>query len=517
MRPVLTPEQARAFDRTCIEKAQVGGLVLMENAGLGATLALLPESSPRRPTCIVCGPGNNGGDGLVVARQLISRGHAVRVLLYAPARRLSADAAAQRAAFRGVGGRLAWMDDESIARGALAGFFDSAGLVVDALFGTGLSRPLREGARALVEAMNDSGLPIVALDLPSGLCSRTGRVLGAAVVATRTLSFGHLKLGQLTGGGAEHCGALRVVPLGVPASLGPGAQPEAFQVEPQDVAGWLPPRSVAGHKGRSGRVRLFAGGAGKLGAAQLAARGALRGGGGLVSVCTWPELADGLQHATLEAMVERLDPDQPEQSALSRCEGADSVVIGPGFGLGQAARRAARHVVLHWAGPKVVDADALSAFAGEAEALRGAAGHCVLTPHPGELGRLLGESAATVEADRFGAVRQASDRTQQVVLLKGPHTLVADPGGSVWVCSSGSPALATGGTGDVLSGLCGALLVQLSPKRGAAAAAVLHGLAARCWSKRRAGAIRGLLAHELADALPEVFASLAAPVGPLSE
>ncbi|MET0412510.1 MAG: NAD(P)H-hydrate dehydratase, partial [Polyangiaceae bacterium] len=345
----------------------------------------------------------------------------------------------------------------------------------------------------------------------------TGLALGVAIKASLTVTFGHYKLGLLTSKAPDYTGELALVGLGVPSLLEPARTPRANLLEASDVRGWLAPRQRSAHKGSAGRVLVIAGSPGKTGAAVLASQAALRAGAGLVSVCTFPETADAIDPRIIEVMTERIDENAIERSLDALLEPADAVVMGPGMGLDARARAVSAHVLKAFDGPVVLDADALTHVAGRPRELRQARGRCVLTPHPGELGRLLGLSAAEVEADRFAALERAVAETGQLVLLKGPNTLIGAAGFPVWISNSGHPALAVGGSGDVLAGVIGGLSPNLSLERAAAAGAYLHGLASRLWSEAHGGADRGLFARELADLVPRAFAALTQSSGSLSE
>jgi NAD(P)H-hydrate epimerase len=341
----------------------------------------------------------------------------------------------------------------------------------------------------------------------------TGVALGAAVRADLTVTFAHTKRGHVTGQGRQLSGAVRVVDIGVPSTL--RADHATWLVEPRDVGALLAPRPVDAHKYRAGHVAILAGSPGKVGAALLSAAGALRGGAGAATIVTFPEAALALASRVLEVMIARIGDDAAPGSegaaplgeqldaALS---GKRAVVVGPGFGTGERAREAVRHVLSTFQGPIVVDADALTVHAGALAELAVAAGHAILTPHAGELARLLGVTSDEVEADRFAAVRAAATRAQAVVVLKGPFTLVASPDGRLVVNSTGNPALATAGAGDVLAGLTGALAVLLPPFEAAWCAAYLHGASGDAWAAVHGD--RGLLAHEIADGLPGVLRDL---------
>jgi len=511
--PLLSRDQIRAFDRCAIEECAVPSLVLMENAGRGAAEIIERRAQDRAgPIRIVCGPGNNGGDGFVVARRLLSRGKRVTVLLAASHDRLAGDARANYNAWIGLGGPTVAISDANAGR--LADELGAAGIVVDALLGTGLDREVTGFFASVIDGINRAPGLRIALDIPSGLDANTGQPLGIAVRADETVTFAEHKLGLWTSTGAEYAGRITRVDIGVPSELVGRVGSSARLLERADVASWLSPRAVSTHKGSAGRVAIVAGSPGKTGAALLSARGALRAGAGLVTICTFPDAADALDARVLEEMTRRIDPANVETSLDEALEAADVMVVGPGLGLGADARRVVDHVVFHGSLVKIVDADALTLLAGRLGELRSAVGRIVLTPHPGEMARLLGSTTAEVESDRFAAVARAVSLSGAVVLLKGARTLVGAPGVQTAANPSGTPALATAGSGDVLAGILAALAVELEPFHAACAAAHVHGAAGERWASAR-GQDRGLLAHEIADGVPAVLAELAAERNPL--
>ncbi len=507
MIPVLSRDQMRAFDRHAIDDCGVPGLVLMENAGRGAT-ELVAREVPAGGIVVVCGAGNNGGDGFVIARRLRTLGRDVQVCLAVDPTKLAGDALANFRAWLGIGGDVVAVTDDAALADLEARLSGAAG-VVDGLFGTGLDRAIEGRFRSIVESINTTSARRIAIDVPSGIHADTGAVLGVAVRADATATFAHLKLGLCTTSGAEHAGRVEVVDIGVPPSLHAEAGHAARVVEDADVVRALGRRALSTHKASAGRVFAIAGSAGKTGAALLVARGALRAGAGLVTICTFPEAADSVDARVLEEMSARIDPARIEASLDALLEGVDAIAIGPGLGLDARARKVVDHVVFGWSGVKVVDADALTSFKGRVAELASAAGRVILTPHPAELGRLLDCTAADVERDRFGALSRTVDLTHAVVLLKGPRTLVGAPGELPVVNASGTPALATGGSGDVLSGITAAFAAHVDPFAAAWSAAHVHGRSAERWSALT-GADRGMLSHEIADGLPAAVAALAA-------
>ena len=505
MIPVLSRAEMRAFDAQASAACQVPSLLLMENAGRGAAELIAAELGAKGArVVIVCGAGNNGGDGFVVARRLLTLGHDPRVYLLVKAERLKADALSNYRSFVGVGGSVTELEPNQLS--VLGSALEGASAVVDAIFGTGLDREITGFLRYAIEFLNGARCPVFALDTPSGVDADTGAVLGVAVRAHTTITFAHPKLGLLTPLGLEHAGSVRTVDIGVPdtglAQIGYSAE----IVEAADVRGAIAARAVSTHKGSAGRVVVIAGSPGKIGAALLAARGALRAGAGLVTIAAFPETAALLDQRVLEMMTARIDPARIEDSLDELLERADAIAIGPGLGLDAEARRIVDHVVLRVHKTKVVDADAISHFAGRAEVLRGAPGEVVLTPHSGEMARIVGGTAAQVEADRFGTLARAVALTGSVVLLKGHRTLVGAPEERVAVNVTGSNVLATGGSGDVLTGVLAAFGVHLDARRAAYSAAYVHGLA----GERRSlhGVDRGVLAHEIADEVPFALGAL---------
>lgn len=518
MIPVLSRAQMRAFDAHAIQTCRVPSIVLMENAGRGATdvmeRELLAGRADGNRVVIVCGTGNNGGDGLVVGRHLLGRGARVEAWLVGEPTKMTSDCRATYDAFVGLGGRVSTLVAPTLdpLRVALAG----ADLVVDALFGTGLDRPITELSAGVVTFMNDARAKKVSLDVPSGMNADTGVAMGAAVRADLTVTFAHLKLGHVTGQGAHLSGVVRVVDIGVPSTL--RAEHTAGLVEARDVRALTRARPVDSHKYRAGHVAVLAGSRGKVGAALLAAHGALRGGAGAATIVTWPDAAAAVESRVVEVMTARIgeEADDADGAAAGRL-GAQidaaltnkrAVVIGPGFGTGDRAREAVRHVLATFAGPIVADADALTVHAGALEAFAQASGRAILTPHAGELARLLDITSEEVEADRFTAARNAASLARSVVVLKGPFTVIASPDGRIVVNSTGNPALATAGSGDVLAGLMGALACSLPPFEAAWCAAYLHGASGDMWKAENGD--RGLLASAIADQLPRVLRDLLA-------
>ncbi|MFO0659132.1 MAG: NAD(P)H-hydrate dehydratase [Polyangiaceae bacterium] len=504
MKPILSRGQIRQFDRHAIERCHVPGVVLMENAGRAAA-DVIEKVAARGRVVIVCGAGNNGGDGFVVARHLRARGWVTRVFLLSDESNVTGDARINLDAWKGVGGEITKLSSrEDLAE--LMASAHGASVVVDAVFGTGLSRPIEGLSAEAISAMNSAPAMRVALDLPSGLDADTGEVLGVAFEADHTITFAAAKAGMLTPRGAMCCGELHLVDIGVPTSLVDHTGQVGELIETSDLVRWLPRRDTLSYKHAAGTVLVIAGAPGKTGAARLVAHAALRAGAGLCTIASWPECRETLDSSVLEVMTATIDPSDVAGSLEPLLRAHRVVVIGPGLGLDDRARRVIEHVVIHHTGVKVVDADAISAFANEPELLATAQGTCILTPHAGEMARLLGHSSRDIERDRFAAAREAVSRTDCIVVLKGACSLIAAPEG-IHVASAGNSALATAGSGDTLAGIIGAMCCLIEPHRAASAGVMLHGLAADAW-RARTGSDRGLLASEVADLVPEVLGGL---------
>jgi ADP-dependent NAD(P)H-hydrate dehydratase / NAD(P)H-hydrate epimerase len=470
-------EQVRELDRIAIEEMGIPGITLMERAGEAAFEWLRSDWPRAQHIVVVCGPGNNGGDGFVLARLAREEGLDVRVLLVGEPESLRGDAllAAQ-------GLQAAGLVPEPFEPARVA----EADVIVDALFGTGLQREVTGAWRAAVEAMN-AGSPVLAIDIPSGLHADTGRALGVAVRARRTVSFIGLKQGLFTGDGPECRGRLAFADLQVPPATYDRLVPAARRVDPDEFAAWLSPRPRSAHKGRYGHVLIVGGDHGMGGAARMAAEGALRVGAGLVTVATREAHAAALTAVRPELMCRGVEGGPDLEPLLAR---ASVIAIGPGLARGEWGRGLLA-ACLDTALPLVLDADALNLLA-EAPHPRG---DWVLTPHPAEAGRLLGHSAGEVQDDRFGALAALGERYRGTCVLKGAGSLIRDEQGAVWVCDAGNPGMASGGMGDVLTGVIAGLAAQgLALGQAARAGVWLHAAAADMAAR---DGERGMLAMDL--------------------
>jgi hydroxyethylthiazole kinase-like uncharacterized protein yjeF len=495
---LLTPAEMAEADRLTIAGGTTG-IALMEHAGRAVADAVARHPLGTR-VVVVAGPGNNGGDGFIAARVLAERGYPVRMLLLGDGSALRGDAA--------QAARLWGRPIEPATPEAVAG----AGVIVDALFGAGLNRPVDGHARAMIEAMNASGAPIVAVDLPSGINGATGAVMGAAVTARESVTFFRRKPGHVLLPGRLHAGKVRVADIGIPDGVLARVRPQTFANGPDLWGLAFPVPRIDGHKYSRGHAVVVSGGIAHTGAARLAARAALRAGAGLVTLASPREALAVNAAASLAVMVRPVD-GADELSALLADARLNAVVLGPGGGVG-AAMRDQVAVALDGKRAVVLDADALTSFADDPAALFAAIAAradrpAVLTPHQGEFGRLFKSVLQLTEnSSKIDAARVAAKAAGAVVLLKGPDTVIAAPDGRTAINENAPAWLATAGAGDVLAGLIVGLLAQGMPAFDAACAgAWLHG---ECG--REAGP--GLIAEDLTEALPAVYRRLLTERGP---
>ncbi len=512
--PLVDAAGMRALDRHTIDTLGIPGDVLMESAGRAVSEAVLRQL-PGGAACsvvVLCGAGNNGGDGLVVARHLHLAGVDVRAVILGDPARLAGDAGLNRDRAQRIGVRIETAGWQLPARG----------VVVDAMFGTGLSRPVEGPAADAIDHLNTArgdgrDLHVIAVDVPSGVCADTGQVLGTAVQADQTLTIGLPKLGLTLEPGRALAGRVTVARIGI-ADEAPGVSLRAQLWTAAGAAARLPERPADGHKGRFGHLLVVAGSQGKTGAAALSALGAARAGVGLVTIACPAGLNDILEVKCTEAMTapvadtaERALAAAAEDAILALSRERDVVAMGPGVGRSHETASLMRALAKRIEVPLVIDADGLHALREEPSLLAGRSAVTVLTPHPGEAASLLGCDAADINRDRVAAARRLAEITGAVVVLKGAATVTADPDGQVVVNPTGGPALAAGGTGDVLLGMVGAYLAAFaaqgrSARDAAALAAWVHGAAADRLAVDSGQS--GVMASQVADAVPATVAEL---------
>jgi hydroxyethylthiazole kinase-like uncharacterized protein yjeF len=492
---LLSVSEMAEADRLTIAGG-VPGIGLMENAG--RAVADAAGKLDRRRITVVAGPGNNGGDGFVAARHLSERGYVVRLCFVGDPKKLKGDAAL--AAER-------WGEAvEEVSPAALA----DCDIIIDALFGAGLDRAIEGPPRAVIAAMNARGVPILAVDLPSGVNGTSGAVMGIAVNATRTVTFFRRKTGHLMLPGRLHCGTVEVADIGIPDGVLEKIKPQTFTNCPELWGRSFPRLTAQGHKYSRGHAVVVSGGPSTTGAARLAARGALRAGAGLATIASPPEAMAINAAASLAVMVRPVD-GSAELSEFLADKRRNAIVLGPGLGVGKATQEQVL-VALASRAAVVLDADALTSFGGELQVLVSAikqrAGRgVVLTPHEGEFRRLFSDlSQISNSNSKLDKTRLAADYIGAIVLFKGADTVVAAPGRRAAIADNGPPSLATAGAGDVLAGMIAGLMAQcMEPFEAANAAVWLHGQAASEFGA-------GLISEDLPDMLPRVYRRLLADI-----
>jgi ADP-dependent NAD(P)H-hydrate dehydratase / NAD(P)H-hydrate epimerase len=506
---LVTSAEMQTLDRLTIDAFGLPGRVLMEIAGRETARLLLKHFAAEvgKGVGVAAGRGNNGGDGFVAARCLAQQRIPVRVFLLGAAEELRGEAAANLALLRPLEVPVTEIRDEA-SLNALATEFADISVWVDALLGTGLNAEVRGLFRAFIERINRSRRPVLAVDIPSGLSADTGQICGAAVRASVTATFGFVKIGHVLHPGLELTGRLEVVDIGIPPHLLDQIGPRHHLLTAAAAAEGVPVRAADAHKGGSGHLLLVAGSPGKSGAAVLAAVSALRVGAGLVTLAAAEGLNPVLETLTLEAMTAPLPESAPGVLGLDALEplvdlarGTRCIAVGPGLGPAAQTGELVCGLVRRSPCPLVIDADGLNHLAGRLDVLTGLPVEVVITPHPGEMARLVGAAPAEVQSDRIGCARGLAASLGIHVVLKGARTIIAHPDGRIFVNPTGNSGMAAGGMGDVLTGAIAGLITQgVDPGRAARTAVYLHGAAADTLAN--AVGPRGFLAGELMHRLP---------------
>ncbi|MDR2664822.1 MAG: NAD(P)H-hydrate dehydratase [Oscillospiraceae bacterium] len=491
---------SRELDRYAIDELGIDSVELMARAGehvAAAALDLLPSGGRR--AAVICGSGNNGGDGMAAAAGLLRRGIETRVFLVAPRGKMTSDTAEMERRLRELGARAEELDGSPGAREYIL----SCGVIIDAIFGIGLRAELSGRALSAAQLINSSEAGIVSADIPSGVSADTGSVPGTAVRADITVTFTLAKPGHYLPPGCTYCGDVRVRDIGIPDDVARSAATALFTVEEEDIT--LPARERVSHKGDYGRDLIFAGSVGYTGAPVLAARAATRLGAGLVCVGV-PQTVYGIVAAKCEGEMAfplpcGRDGDLSEEAAdllQSRMERCDAVLIGPGLGTGEKTRKIVLRLISESRKPLILDADGINALSGNIDILKGATCPVILTPHDGEFGRLTGGEGS---GGRLAAAQDFAVKNGCILVLKGYRTITAMPDGTAYINTTGGPALAKGGSGDILAGMILALAGQGFPLKDSVLAAVyLHGLAGDI-CERQYGQY-SVAAGEIIDALP---------------
>lgn len=506
---IATTQQIKSIDRRAIKEFGIPGPVLMENAAAAVMTEMEKffDGLAGTRVTIICGKGNNGGDGFALARRLSIRGVPVRVALLAPFSAVGAEAKVHLSILRKM--------DTDILQNASSRSLDEiiswSDIIVDAMLGVGLSSPLKGVYAQAVARINASGRPVVAVDVPTGIDADTGAVQGSAVKADLTVTMALLKRGLVLHPGAIHAGVVRVADIGVPSEAVEREKISLSLLNRGYAWGLASPRAPHSHKGDFGHLMIVAGSLGKAGAAVMTARGALRAGVGLVTVAVPNSLVPIIQQNAFEAMcipaAETIDGTLgmgAENELLQTAAKMTACAIGPGLSTHAETADTVRAIVPRLSIPAVIDADGLNVLAGSLDLLKKAAAPIIMTPHPGEMARLTGMSTSDVQKDRLGVSSAFAAKYKVTLVLKGAGTVIALPDGRVFINSTGNPGMATGGTGDVLTGIIGSLLAQgYAAEHAACLGVYLHGLAGDLAAKEKGQP--GMIAGDVIEKIPEAI------------
>jgi NAD(P)H-hydrate epimerase len=513
MMKVATAEQMQELDRKAIETYRIPGIVLMENAGRGAAEAI-SEAFPdlqKMKIAIIAGKGNNGGDGFVVARYLMNSGVQGRVYLLADPKALRGEAETNSQIFQRMKGEVISVPsskDYQKVKKELERF----DLLIDAIFGTGLDAEVRGYYREVIDHLNTLQKPIVAIDIPSGLDANSGKPLGTAIRASLTVTFGLPKIGHLIPPGPEYVGEVKVIDIGYPKKLVEEEKIQAHLLDEEEIKTWLSiPRRPNTHKGDYGHLLVIAGSVGKTGAAAMACEAALRMGAGLVTLAIPKSLNSIMEMKLTEVMTEPL-PETPKQTLSLRafssivrlCENKKAVIMGPGVGTFKETQSLMLKLLKALDIPVILDADGLTALSGQSKVLPISNRSLILTPHPGEMARLIRSSPKEVQDDRIGISRSFSQSNHLYLVLKGHRTLIATPKGEVFINPTGNAGMASGGTGDVLAGMIGGLICQgFDILQSLQVSVYLHGLAGDLMARELGE--KSLIATDIIQKIPALL------------
>ncbi len=512
----VNASQMQRLDREAIEDYGIAGLILMENAGTGVFEAIQRHypSELKKGTLIVAGPGNNGGDGFVVARKLHQKGYPLEVWILSSREKFKGDALVNLKIIEKLDLTIRYILDEDVpsANKELNGF----GLIIDAIFGTGLKRPVEGRFKAIIDAINEAQIATASVDIPSGLSADTGLPLGTAVKADLTITMALPKIGHILSPGAFYTGELEIVDIGIPVKAIKDADIKGELLDKDTIKELIKERPPWGHKGTFGHAVIVAGSRGKTGAAALAAHGALRAGSGLVTVASPKCAQDTISKIIPPEIMTLWLSDAAQTGEVSEkardelmefLEKKKSLVLGPGIGLSLASKELQKWLITECRLPMVIDADALTTLSEDLSILKEKKAPRVLTPHPGEMARLMGCSTSEVQENRLHMACSLSKDTDSIVVLKGARTIIAEPSGRFSVNPTGNSGMGQGGMGDTLSGIIGGLLAQgYAPYDAARIGVYVHGLCADILKKVKGP--YGFTATEMCEILPTVWKQL---------
>jgi len=511
MRLVVTSKEMREIDRCTIDKVGIPGVVLMENAGLGTVKLIeeiLEEFDGSRIT-LLCGRGNNGGDGFVIARHLYNHGFEIDVFLSGDKARIQGDAKINLDILEKMGVEIITLQSKKDLKK-----IPESDLIVDALLGTGISGEVTGFLADVIHWMNESLIPIVSVDMPSGLACDTGNVHGACVVADVTATMAELKRGLVLPPGRELCGDISIIDISAPQFVSESVNVQTFLIEQEDLQIMLPFRPPSAHKGTFGKVLILAGSTGMTGAATLASMASLRVGCGLTILGIPQSLNTIMESKLTEVMTKPLPETEKgslspngEAEILELIEWADVVGLGPGISTHPETGKLIRNLTEKIEKPLIVDADGLNNFQGHVDILKKHKGDLILTPHSGELSRLMNQPIDDIEQNRIEIARQVAVEWNCTLVLKGASSLIADCNGNVFINPTGNSGMATAGSGDILTGMIAGFLAQnTTPVDAAILGVYSHGLAGDLYLEEFEE--RSLVAGDLLEMLPAVFNEL---------
>jgi NAD(P)H-hydrate epimerase len=516
---LVTANEMQKMDRSTIESFGLPGRILMENAGRGATQFFLEQfkDAKNKKVGVIAGRGNNGGDGFVIARYLAQKGIRVTVYLLSEHQKVSGDAAANLQLLSPLKVPVIEMPDAT-SFSAHETAMRHEEIWIDAILGTGLRSDVKGFFKDVINFINHSNKPVFAVDIPSGLNSDTGQPCGACVWADATATFAFAKTGHFLFPGADYTGNLKIIDIGVPPHIANDVSPLQYLLTADLIRTVFSPRPSNAHKGHTGHLLVIAGSTGKTGAAVMTATSAMRSGAGLVTLGIPASLNPVLEVQVIETMTEPLPETVNgilDETSVNRIMDLLSdkkcLAIGPGIGTATGTQKLFKHLLQENTKPVVIDADGLNILAGHIEILKDLDTPVVLTPHPGEMARLIGTTSADVQKNRIKCARDFSTKFNVHVVLKGARTVVAHPDGRVFINPTGNPGMASGGMGDVLTGIIAGFIAQgHSPELAAHAGVYLHGAAADSLVKNKGPF--GYLATDVMNTLPEVIKTLAGSI-----
>jgi ADP-dependent NAD(P)H-hydrate dehydratase / NAD(P)H-hydrate epimerase len=506
---LVTASEMQQMDRQTIESFGIPGRVLMENAGQGATRVLFDQFDDiiYKKVGVIAGRGNNGGDGFVIARYLAQKGSDVTVYLLVESARVKGDAAANLKLLAPLNVPVVEMPEEQSFLAHKAGMHHQE-IWIDALLGTGLKSDVKGYFKKIIEFINDLSRPVFSVDIPSGINSDTGQVCGACIHAQATATFAFAKTGHILFPGAEHTGYLEIIDIGIPDHIAKNISPKQHLLTPEIIRTAFKPRKPDAHKGTTGHVLVVSGSVGKTGAAAMTAMSAMRAGAGLVTLAIPESLNPVLETQALEAMTYPLPEtengiigESSFNKIMDLLSGKKCLAIGPGLGEAAETKNLIHRIIKESSVTIVIDADGLNNLAGSTNILKKAKAPLILTPHPGEMARLMDSTAGSVQKDRITCARKFAENFNVHIVLKGAKTIIAHPEGNIFINPTGNPGMASGGMGDVLTGIIAGLVAQgFSPESATHTGVYLHGAAADMLAEK-IGPF-GYLATEVMNAIP---------------